>query len=131
MTQELLWLIRAWKTYVVCLSGSDDRQGNYYKDWKNCKCYVSKKNQETNIDHPRDHPRSIAFQQTNFSDCTVTDRGPHHRCCYLEKDMYARKSILKGSHHRRFIGISLLLHDFNERKQCTTGPLLEIFAAFC
>ena len=52
------------------------------------------------IDHPRDHPRPIAFHQTNFSDCTVTDKGPHHRCCYLEKYMYASKSILKGSHHR-------------------------------
>ena len=50
MTQKLLWLIRAWKTYVVCRSGSDDRQGNYYKGCKNCECYVSKKNQETNID---------------------------------------------------------------------------------
>ena len=42
--------IRAWETYVVCRSESDDRQGNYYKGCKNCECYVSKKNQETNID---------------------------------------------------------------------------------
>ena len=52
--------------------------------------------------YPRDHPRSIAFHQKHFSDYTVTDKGPHHRCCYLEKHMYSRKSILKGSHHRRF-----------------------------
>ena len=81
MTQKLLWLIRAWKTYVVCRSGSDDRQGNYYKGYKNCECYVSKENQETNIDYPKNHPGSTAFHQANFSDCTVTDKGPHHRCC--------------------------------------------------
>ena len=34
----------------MCCSGSDDRQGNYYKGDKNCECYVPKKNQETNID---------------------------------------------------------------------------------
>ena len=33
----------------MCRSGSDDRQDNYYKDSKNLECYISKKNQETNI----------------------------------------------------------------------------------
>ena len=39
----------------MCRSGSDDRQGNYDKGCKNCERYVSKKSQETSIDHPTDH----------------------------------------------------------------------------
>ena len=62
-------------------------------------------NYSAKLSHPRDHPnRSIPFHQTNLTDCTVTDKGSHHRCYYLEKHMYAHKSILKGSHHRCFHG---------------------------
>ena len=43
-------------------------------------------NYSPKLSHPRDHSsRSIAFHQTNFLNCTVNDKGPHHRCCYLEK----------------------------------------------
>ena len=79
-------------------------KGNYYKGYQNCcECYVSKKNQGTNIDHPRDHPnRSIGFHSTIFSDCIVTDKGAHHRCCYQGRHKYARKSFLKGYCHKRF-----------------------------
>ena len=38
------------------------------------------------------------FHQTHFSDCKVTDKGPHHRCCYLEK----QADLFQGSHHTRF-----------------------------
>ena len=46
------WLKNCYdsKSTSMCCSGSDDRQGNYYKGDKNCECYVPKKNQETNID---------------------------------------------------------------------------------
>ena len=92
--------------------------GNYYKGCKNC---VSKKNQETNIDYPRNHHSTKHI----FSDCTVTDKGPHYRCCYLEKHMYARNSILKGSHHRRFHRNLFAITRFQRKKTmhhcATTG----------
>ena len=35
---------------MSCVVQSVDRQDNYDKGCKNCECYISKKNQETNID---------------------------------------------------------------------------------
>ena len=68
--------------------------------------------------YPRDH-------QKHFSDYTVTDKGPHHRCCYLEKHMYLLKSFLKGSHHRLFHRNIFAITWFQQKKAmhhwATTG----------